>query len=108
MSRAALTSTANDTKWRELRQAMLALPSRPSFRCKDLNGFYSGQDREWFYHFQEGGYDTLRYVDLLVEDDTQRAAVLKELKSIGMAGQVTEQGFRVYGYSEPGEHVEAF
>ncbi|WP_234836956.1 DUF6678 family protein [Sinorhizobium meliloti] len=32
----------NNTKWDELRLAMHALDRRPLWRCKDVNGHYSG------------------------------------------------------------------
>ncbi|MBP2466421.1 hypothetical protein JOH52_002442 [Sinorhizobium meliloti] len=45
-----------NTKWGELRFAMEALDRPPLWRCKDVNGHYSGDDREWFHHFQTGRY----------------------------------------------------
>ncbi|WP_307724304.1 hypothetical protein [Sinorhizobium meliloti] len=35
---------------------MEALDRPPLWRCKDVNGHYSGDDREWFHHFQTGRY----------------------------------------------------
>ncbi len=102
------TSTANRTKWEELRAAMLQMEPPPSFRRKDLSGAYSSPDREWFYHFSEGGYDTLRYVDIIFDDADQRAVVLRALSAIGLPGHETDSGFRVVGYSGPGEFVDAF
>ncbi|WP_234836389.1 DUF6678 family protein, partial [Sinorhizobium meliloti] len=49
-------SVMNNTKWDELRLAMHALDRRPLWRCKDVNGHYSGGDQEWFYHSQTGRY----------------------------------------------------
>ncbi|WP_318858808.1 DUF6678 family protein [Sinorhizobium meliloti] len=42
----------DNTKWDELRLAMRVLDRPPLWRCKDVNGHYSGDDREWFHHFQ--------------------------------------------------------
>ena len=106
--REALLSTSNDTKWEELRLAMHEMRVPPAFRCKDLSGFYSEPDREWFYHFRNGGYQSIEYVDVLVEGDPQRQSVLAKLRRIGLAGEANEQGFRVFGYVAPGQAIEYF
>lgn len=109
MSRATdLTSTANDTKWDELRLAMYGLDDSPQFRCQTLAGHYSSADSEWFYHFREGGYDDIRFVDILISSQGQRTVVLSALRRIGLAGDETDQGFRVYGYTEPGQTISHF
>ena len=87
---------------------MYALPEKPAFRCKDANGFYSPPGKEWFYHFRQGGYTSILYVDLIASDDDQRNAILTELKRIGLAGHQTDDGFRVYGYTTPGQSVGYF
>jgi len=65
-------SYANNTKWAELRQAMLNLyPNAPRFRVKTLNWLAEAQwewwewDGEWYYHFMSD-YDwkDMEWVDL--------------------------------------------
>jgi hypothetical protein len=108
VTRADLTSTANHTKWEELRLAMYGLPTAPKFRCKDLSGYYSEPDSEWFYHFRCDGYETMHFVDILVESPGQRRLVMSELQRIGLAGHAIADGFRVYGYAEPGQALDQF
>ncbi|WP_309394581.1 DUF6678 family protein [Chelatococcus sambhunathii] len=96
----------NDTKWDELRLSMHRIENRPQFRCKDANGFYSEPDREWFYHFRGIEYKSLIYVDILVSDPSQRVIVRTELKVIHVPGEETAEGFRVYGYSRPGQTLD--
>ncbi len=108
MTRAGLTSTSNHTKWEELRLAMYGLATSPSFRCKNLSGYYSEPDSDWFYHFRADGYETMHFVDILVESPDQRQRVLSELRRVGLAGHATADGFRVYGYAEPGQALDQF
>ncbi|MDQ0251109.1 hypothetical protein J2W22_003173 [Sphingomonas kyeonggiensis] len=105
---AALTSAANNTKWDELRLAMYGMASPPQFRCRMLSGHYGSPDGEWFYHFRDGGYADIEFVDILPHADTDRPEILSHLKAIGLAGHPTEQGFRVYGYLRPGQAVDRF
>lgn len=60
IQRSEYFSVANDTKWRELRIAMLDLDQadQPDFRCKDLeNGVLGARDGEWYYHRLQGGWE---------------------------------------------------
>jgi hypothetical protein len=52
--RARYTGYANNTKWSELREAMLRIhPNAPRFRVKSLNCVGDSRwDGEWFYHFK--------------------------------------------------------
>ena len=105
---AQMASVANDTKWNELREAMLTMAKRPAFRFMDLNGHYSRPDSEWFYHFRDGGLETTRWVDLVVDDAQDRSEVVGHLKRIGLAGHETDEGFRVFGYIKPGQAIDYF
>jgi hypothetical protein len=94
-------SVANDTKWRELREAVLDLaPSeRPQFRCRNLEtGGLSQWDGEWYYHWTSGGWDWIEWAELSVETAPQRERVRAILKRIRFAGRETTEGFCIYGY----------
>jgi len=97
----------NDSKWDELRLAMYTLGTlRPRWRTLDVeNGYLSPWDGEWFYHFRNGGYKSIKWVELAVETQEQRQAVLSELVKIHVPGEKTEDGFRVLGYAELGAEV---
>nr|GEU28042.1 hypothetical protein [Tanacetum cinerariifolium] len=71
----------NDTKWDELRLAMYELgPLSPKWRTLDVeNGHLSEWDGEWFYHFRNGGYKFIKWVEIAIESPAQRQAVLTEL-----------------------------
>jgi hypothetical protein len=70
-----------------------------------INGYYSAADSEWFYHFQAGGYDDIRYVDIFANNALQRQAIASALKMIHLPGEETGDGFRVYGYALPGQSI---
>jgi hypothetical protein len=98
-------SVANDTKWRELRNAMLDLEQvdRPAFRCKNVENDYLGQwDGEWHHHWQQDGWEWMEWVELSVKIDRQRDLVRATLKRIRFAGEETAEGFRIYGYIRNG------
>jgi hypothetical protein len=98
----------NDTKWDELRFAMYSLGEKPpKWRTKDVeNGYLSDWDREWYYHFREGGYKTIEYLEIKVSDDEMRNIVRKALVTIHVPGRETENGFIVIGHAFSGESVE--
>ncbi|MCM5692470.1 hypothetical protein Q1M64_21560 [Sinorhizobium meliloti] len=96
----------NNTKWDELRLAMHALDRRPLWRCKDVNGHYSDDDREWFYHFRSGGYASILYADITADDPSHREAIRAALKAIHLPGEETEAGFRVFGYGQKGQTLD--
>ncbi|MCK1425253.1 hypothetical protein IVB14_15825 [Bradyrhizobium sp. 180] len=88
-------SAANDTKWRELREAMLALaPSdQPRFRCKNLEtGNLSQWDGEWFYHWMSVGWDWMEWAELSTETAHQRELVRAILRRMRFAGEQTTAG----------------
>lgn len=99
-------SVANDTKWRELREAVLNLKSsdQPRFRCKNLEtGNLSQWDGEWFYHWTSYGRDWMEWAELSIATPHQRTLVRAILKRIRFAGEETAAGFRIYGYVRSGE-----
>lgn len=97
----------NDTKWDELRLAMYNLGDlRPRWRTKEVNGYVCHWDGEWFYHFREGGYSTIEWVEIETSSADQDAAVLELLREIHLPGHRTDQGFRVYGYVQDGAAVD--
>lgn len=90
----------SDTKWNELHLAMYGLGEvRPLWRVRDIEtGFESRWDGEWFYHFIEGGFKTIEWVEIQVTSPEQDAAVLSILESIHVPGRRTENGYKIYGY----------
>jgi hypothetical protein len=70
------------------------------------NGHISEWDREWFHHFRSGGYKFIQWVEIAVDTDEQRAAVLAELVRIHVPSERTESGYRVFGYVKAGDAVD--
>jgi uncharacterized protein DUF6678 len=85
---------------------MYAIDAVTTRRIMSINGHYSRADAEWFYRFQEGGYDDIRYVDIFANDALHRQQIASVLKAIHLPGEQTGDGFRVYGYALPGQAVE--
>jgi hypothetical protein len=103
-----IVSVANDTKWRELRTAILELENTecPSFRCMNIETGQLGQwDDEWFYHWLHGGWEWMEWVELRVHTPQQRDALRAILKQLRFAGEETADGFRIYGYIRTGQAV---
>jgi hypothetical protein len=98
----------NNTKWEELRLAMYSLGDlHPKWRTKDVEtGFIPEWDGEWFYHFRNGAYESIEWVEIQVTSAMQDAAILQILRSIHVPGERTEHGYRVFGYAEPGKAVD--
>jgi hypothetical protein len=98
----------NDTKWNELRLAMHELNSgSPRWRTRDIeSGYESSWDREWFYHFREGGYRTIEWVEIAADNSEQLSEVQTALARIHVPGGRTETGFRVYGYIPAGKVID--
>jgi hypothetical protein len=57
---------------------------------------------EWYYHFCEGRYASIEWVEIRVNSSDQEPAVWSALRAVHVPGERTEQGFRVYGYAAPG------
>ena len=96
----------NNTKWDELRLAMYKLGAHTPFQAKDMNGYYSPPDGEWFHHFRSGGYESIVYVDIIAQDHTHRQLIRNALKHIHLPGEETDRGFRVFGYAKPGQMID--
>jgi|HubBroStandDraft_6_1064221.scaffolds.fasta_scaffold1567026_1 hypothetical protein len=65
--RAHYASCANNTKWSELREAMVAIyPRHPRFRVKGLNWTDEWPwDGEWYYHFRlDHHWKNMEWVEL--------------------------------------------
>jgi hypothetical protein len=112
IQRSEYFSVANDTKWRELRAAMLGLDGadQPDFRCKDLESGVLGRwDGEWYYHWQDGGWESMEWAELSVKTARRRDLVRAVLKRIRFAGEETAEGFRIFGYvrnGQPANHIK--
>ena len=103
---AELQPVMNNTKWRELRAAMYSIESVTTYRILRINGYYSDPDAEWYYHFQDGGYDDIQYVDIFATNPLHRQQIGLALKKIHLPAAETGDGFRVYGYVLPGQAVD--
>lgn len=95
------TPVMNDTKWDELRIAMVTLGDRsPRWRTRDVeSGYICPWEGKWYYHFREGGYKTIEWVEIEIRSNTQKALVLDCLREIHVPGEVSEHGFIVFGYA---------
>ena len=96
----------NNTKWDELRLAMYHMELSPKWITLSLNGHESNPDREWFYHFKDGGYDDIVHVDIFVDDEMHRNSIRAAVKRIHLPGAETKDGFRIFGYISSGDTVD--
>jgi hypothetical protein len=98
----------NNTKWEELRLAMYSLgKSSPVWRTKDVeNGYLCDWDGDWFYHFKDGGFQTIEWAEIKIENPSQHSAVLQVLRQIHVPMRTSEFGFKVFGYVNVGEAIE--
>ena len=97
----------NNTKWEELRLAMLDLENRPRWRTRDVqSGYESPWDREWYYHFRQGGYSTIEWVEIAAESPEQLLELQGALARVHVPGERTEVGFRVFGFIPAGKAVD--
>jgi len=91
----------NNTKWDELRIAMYEFPQTLMWRTKDIeNGYISEWDGEWYYHFRAGGYKTIEWVEILIDNEQTKQEIIEILKMIHVPGEVEETIIRVYGYTK--------
>lgn len=79
---------------------------RPRWRIKETNGHICPWDGEWFYHFRDGGYATIEWVEIQTSSVDQNAAILELLQEIHLPGHPIDQGFRVDGYVSEGVAVD--
>jgi hypothetical protein len=96
----------NNTKWNELRLAMYTTEPAPRWSTLCQNGYRSAPGREWYYHFRDGGYDDIVYVDIFADDREHRERIRTAIKRIHVPGEETDDGFRVYGYAEQGQPLD--
>ena len=110
MNMVGMIAVMNNTKWDEIRLAMSSLGDlHPKWRTRDIETVYVSEwDGDWFYHFRDGGYNCIEWVEIRVSSAEQDSAVRAALKTIRVPGELTEKGFRVLGYVKPGELVQYF
>ncbi|MBU9824391.1 MULTISPECIES: DUF6678 family protein [Yersiniaceae] len=101
-----LYSCMNNTKWNEIRLAMVGMESPPLWKMTFLNGYESVVDGEWFYHFREGGYLDIQYLDVLTNSVEQHATVGTILRAIHLPGMETSTGYRILGYADSVSNVD--
>ncbi|TCM89718.1 hypothetical protein EV294_1115 [Paenibacillus sp. BK033] len=90
----------NDTKWDEIREAMLDSDRTIRWRTKDNeNGYIAHWDADWFYHFRQGRYKTIEWLEISLTEENI-AYVMTKLKEIHVPGEVDGNVARVYGYKE--------
>ncbi|WP_270729369.1 DUF6678 family protein [Shimia sp. Alg240-R146] len=107
MAHANFFSVSNDTKWLELRECVLSMPSgeAPKFRSKAFpNGHLSYWDSDWYYHFIEGGFADIEWFELEFPNGF-REKWAKAIASIGFAGEPTQNGLRLFGYVKNGSEA---
>lgn len=100
-----LNPLMNNTKWDELRLAMYGLEPPPRWSTCSLTGYTSPPQREWYYHFRDGGYDDIVYVDIFADTAVHMDGIAVVLREIHVPADEIEGGYRVYGYSSPGQIV---
>jgi hypothetical protein len=89
----------NNTKWEEIRLAMCEYPKTVMWRIKNINNaFISAWDGEWYYHFQEGGYDTIEWLEVKFDNELMKKDIVSILQKIHVAGEVLKDSIKVYGY----------
>ena len=101
----------NNTKWEEIREAMLDSPNGHQWRSKSIEkGYIYPWDGDWFYHLKIDGrvdsYKTIEWLEIKAETEEMRKEVLEILKSIHVPGEVLDNAIRVYGYVEVGKPVD--
>jgi len=101
-----LSSLMNNTKWKEKRNAMIGYPRTTKWRTKDIRtGYLSEWDSEWFYHFSEGGYKTIEYLEIRFENQEMKSEILKLLMKVHVPGELKSESIIIYGYKEKG-HID--
>jgi hypothetical protein len=95
-----MTPLMNDTKWDEIRLAMHDYDGLIHWRTKDVeNGFIASWDAEWFHHFRLGGYKSIKWLDIRLNEDNT-SYVMTKLKEIHVPGEIDGNVVRVYGYKD--------
>jgi len=103
-----LVSAMNNTKWRKLRMAMLALGRySPSFRIMDAEyGQPSEWDGDWFHHFYLPNYAFIEWLELKAETPGPRCVLHEALRRLHLPGEETSGGFRIFGYQRGGKPLD--
>jgi hypothetical protein len=101
-----LNLVMNNTKWNEVHLVMYALDPSPAGSTLSRNGHRYGPDREWFYHFRNGGYEDIVHVDIHVAISHQHELVQTAHKKIHVPGAVVADGFRVFDYVEHDQFID--
>lgn len=99
-------SCMNNTKWNQIRVEMVSMQSSPLWKITFLNGNESAVDGEWFYHFSEGSYLDIQYLDILTNSVEQHATVGTILRAIHLPGMETSTGYRILGYADSVNYVD--
>lgn len=97
----------NDTKWDEVRLAMYDLEQVSRWRTRDRHsGYVSDWDADWSYHFRNGGYDSIEWVEIRPAAPGQLPEILDALRRIGVPGRATDEAVTVFGYVKQGATVD--
>ncbi|HMQ21120.1 MAG TPA: hypothetical protein PKE00_01440 [Planctomycetota bacterium] len=93
-----LESCRNTTKWDELWIAMDGLGVlSPRWRTNNVeSGHVSHWNGDWHELFRKGGNDSIGWVEILIESECQREAVLARLREVYVSAVETEDGFRIF------------
>ena len=92
-------SLMNNTKWEEIRLAMYDYPITVQWRVKNIDSWYiSNWDEEWFCHFRLGGYHTIEWLEIKVDNEEIKNDVINILRKIHVPGEVLEDSIKVYEY----------
>ena len=115
LARRNLTGLANDTKWKELVEAFLAMDYTPRYQCKRIDGEHvfkpcseweaipwPATSIEWLDVFfverrRQGELLSMHSVD-------HSSEVEKVLLSVGLDFKKGKECFRVFGYAPRDEH----
>lgn len=93
----------NNTKWEEIRTAMVNYHTPVQWRVKSIdNGYVSDWDKEWFYHFKLGGYETIEWLEIKTGCKEVKNDIVDILRKIHVPGEVFEDHIKVYGYRKQG------
>src|SRR5262245_31169703 len=95
-----LVSVMNNTRWRKLRAAMLALGRLPPmYRIMNAEyGDLTHWDGEWLHHFNLPSYAFIEWLELKARSPAQHEELRGILRRLRLPGQETALGFRIAGY----------
>jgi hypothetical protein len=103
----SLSPIMNNTKWEELRKAMLSQVPTYKWSSKPIDkDFIYGPDGEWFFHFMSGGYKDIEWVEIFAESSERKEHLTNILREIHIPGKIKENSVIVFGYKKPGQAIE--